>query len=694
MPRHFSGLLVLGWVAVGCGGDRAPAGATAPAAPVSVTDEGGLTVTAEDGRVRLRSVPGRTTIAGVPYGSFGFSTAPEPELVPPSFETLDAVPEPGEGARHVATKLLSRTETADGFVATLATDDPAGRTLTVAVRDAPGALPSIDVVVSDPEGVTAVFAAFSCAADEAFHGFGGRRESTNLRGASFSNWVFDYRFPTPETAYYYPVPAFESSAGYVFYVETDENVRFRMGSDVPTAFRVAVNGDRARFVVVPDGGSSGLAALTARIGRERKPPDWSLGATLSRTIQLFVDAPAVYQKKVEDDVRKLQSGAYPVTAYAYEGWARLPADFVKATNATLRGLSVHPMLYFRPFVSDDAAATEPLGRFAEATAAGYVAKTATGDPYVFPSPFDGKDAALVDFTNDAAREWWKGIVKDALDLGADGFMNDFGEQVLPDMVFSDGSTGVTLHNRYPVLEHRTAREALDEYVAEHPDREPFFFVRGGYSGTPGATAYENAEFPGDETCDYSKRTGLPSIVPDLLNRSILGGYGFDTDIGGYADFDGRGPDAELYSRWSEAAALLPFFRVHNSALTGVKMPWSYDDATEKTWIAMAKLHERARPLLLSLWDQALAGGAPPIRPLWLDADGGSPPHVDDEWMLGPDVLVAPVLEAGATEREVYVPEGCFRLHGEGDAIMGPRTVPVPAPVGELPWFSRCDTSPF
>ena len=81
-----------------------------------------------------------------------------------------------------------------------------------------------------------------------------------------------------------------------------------------------------------------------------------------------------------------------------------------------------------------------------------------------------------------ARAWWKGLVRGMLEKGADGFMDDFGEQVLSDMVFADGSTGASMHNRYPVLQHRATREAIDELLADEPGREIYFFTRAGYTG--------------------------------------------------------------------------------------------------------------------------------------------------------------------------------------------------------------------
>ena len=153
-------------------------------------------------------------------------------------------------------------------------------------------------------------------------------------------------------------------------------------------------------------------------------------------------------------------------------------------------------------------------------------------------------------------------------------------------------------------------------------------------------------------------------------------------------------------RWSQAAALTTHFRVHGSAFNGVRMPWFFEPGdpqpkAEALWKEAADLHVRARPLILQLWQEAADTGMPIARPMWLhDAAAEGNPHNDDQWMLGPDLLVAPVLEAGVNQREVWLPEGCWRLHGEGEELGGSASVMVDAPLDVLPWFARCGTSPL
>ncbi|HSO99775.1 MAG TPA: TIM-barrel domain-containing protein, partial [Solirubrobacteraceae bacterium] len=325
---------------------------------------------------------------------------------------------------------------------------------------------------------------------------------------------------------------------------------------------------------------------------------------------------------------------------------------------------------------------------------GLVATRADGSPYTFISNFNA-NAAQIDFTNPAAVAWWQRRIRHALDLGADGFMQDFGEQVQADMHFHDGSTGEQMHNRLPVLYDRATRQAVRAYERTHRGRQIYFFTRAGYSGTPGDAAYESANFPGDETTDWTPASGLASQTPDMLNRGIGGAFGFGTDIGGYFDIPYGATSKELFLRWAEWAALAPVFRLHGSVLSGVHAPWTYDAQTVATYKRLVALHLRARPLIAALWRKADATGVPVARPLWL-ATPGDPQAArqDQEWLLGSNLLVAPVVTQGATSRSVYFPAGCWQLVGHGLRYSGGRSASVPASLTTLPYFLRCRANPF
>ena len=676
------------------------------------------------GRTVLRQVAppgGLGVVPPVPENQFGTQSAPPPALYSPFaflvgthkvnqtpsgqwVATLQNVTE--GGTVYGATKVVAGGPSGNGLHLTLATSDPTGRTLdvTIAPRGRGFQVRARPVPAS---GVAAMADAFSSSPKEAFHGFGGRHDSVDARGTEFFTYLQQenfgsgsatvltepsqpgrdrYMFPNGPYATYYAQSQFVSNAGYGFWLDRDEIARWRMASDRPDAWHVEVAAPAIDYVVAPGGPARALGSLTALTGRQPAPPSWALGGSiLDRLVKYPSDDATQHQAEIASDLANMKKYGVKPAAYRIEGWAELPPDVLANDIAALRRRGIHPMVYFRAFVGKDTTGTDDPKYYDEAVSKGYVATHADGSPYTFTSNFNN-DGAIIDFTNPAAVAWWQGRIRAALRMGADGFMQDFGEQVFDDMHFHDGSTGAQMHNRFPRLFHRATAQVVAAFRRSHPHRQIWWFTRSGYSGS---ARYEPGNFPGDETTDWTRSSGLASQTTDMLNRAVGGAFGFTTDIGGYFDIGPyQATTKELFIRWAEWAALSPFFRLHGSVLAGTHMPWSYDTQTLRLYKSMAALHRRARPLLARLWRSARRNGIPPTRPLWLQFPSDSRAAAQDqEWMLGPSVLVAPVVTEGAVSRSVYFPRGCWT--GAGMKVRGPRAKTVKAPLTRLPYFVRC-----
>ena len=604
------------------------------------------------------------------------------------------------------------------LVLTLSTNDPSGRKLVVrvgaksrhAVRVRVHAVPSAGVAMIGDSFETPAAAGHQ----DGFFGFGGRHDRIDQRGRVLSNFVNQESlditgsgshtapddlamYPNGPAAAYYPQAMFWTTR-YGFLTPQQDLTRFKLAADRPDAWNVTASAARLDYVVAPGAPRRSVRTLTALTGRHRVPPRWALGTILDRLVKNSGETYPHYQAMLRDDIRKIDQYQLPLTAYRIEGWGFPDSDdnhglalhtWVHGPQQAtmirqLRARGIHPLAYIRPWLEPGSA---PV-------AAGYAVKDAAGDPFYVVGSGERR-FALVDFTNPRAVAWWQRQVRAMLDLGFDGFMLDYGEQVLFDMHFSDGTTGLTRHNDYLTLYTKATRQAVTRFHRDHPRRQPWFFNRAGFTGLPGTTAYENANFPGDETTDWSRASGLPSQTTDMLSRAVGGAYGYTTDIGGYLDYLSPPSTKELFLRWAAWAALSPAFRLHGSGKTGTHTPWSYDAETVRIYKQLSRLHLRARPLLQRLWKEAARTGAPPTRPLWwqdpADRKGW---HQDQEWLLGPDLLVAPVVDQGVESRRVYLPRGCWQLHGRGEHRAGRRTVTVAAGLGSLPWFSRCGTAPL
>lgn len=717
----------------------APA-AGAPAGDPIVVDAGGarivveqspfrLSVTGADGQSVLREVahPAEDTLAepltSDPIGT-GIDNQDTPTLYAPlSFlvgtETLTQQPT-GEwisnllsgrrqGTWYSAQSVEKVEQVGDDTRLTLSTNDPSGRELVVLLGAQGTDAVHVRVHAEPADGVAMLGDSFEAGTDDGFFGFGGRHDNLDQRGHVLSSFVNQENlaatpadtenknmYPNGPSAAYYPQAMFWTTR-YGFLLDQPELARFKMAADRDDAWNVAASTSHLDYVVAPGAPRRSVGTLTAMTGRHRTPPPWALGTMMDRLVKNQGETYDDYEGKLRQDIADIDRYDVPLTAYRIEGWGfpggsnhglALHTWVHGKPQATmirrLRSRGIHPLAYVRPWLEPDSAPVE----------AGYAVRDASGDPY-YVTGSGNRQFGLVDFTNPAAVAWWQKQVKGILDLGFDGFMQDYGEQVLFDMHFADGTTGYTRHNDYFALYAKATMQELRRYHRAHAERRPWFFTRAGYTGMPGSTRYEFANFPGDETTEWDRASGLASLTTDMLSRAVGGAYGFATDIGGYFDYTTAPTTKELFIRWAEWAALSPIFRLHGSGLTGTHTPWSYDAETLRIYRQMSNLHLRARPLITKLWKEADATGAPPTRPLWFaDPDDRQGWHQDQEWLLGDDVLVAPVVVKGATSRSVYLPAGCWQLHGRGDRRTGGQSVTVAAGLGTLPWFTRCGTSPL
>jgi alpha-D-xyloside xylohydrolase len=316
-------------------------------------------------------------------------------------------------------------------------------------------------------------------------------------------------------------------------------------------------------------------------------------------------------------------------------------------------------------------------------------------------PYD-KAGSDIDTTNpEAANWWWNLIHTDIASQGFDYFWADETEPDLPpDGAYLHVGPGAEYFNVYPLLHTAAIYDGMREQAAKGDRRRALILSRDAYTGIQrnGAIVWTSDISP---TWDTFRRQ-----VPTLLNDSASGIPYVGSDIGGWQGLPQHTPAhpplidpsstnvhgyddyPELYVRWFEMGVFEPTMRTHGTRT--YNEVWSYGPQAEPILEKYLKLRYTLMPYLYSLGWAAHENGAPLMRALWMDFPGDT--HVfnmSDEYMFGPSLLVAPVLEQGATTREVYLPAGTdWYNYWTNERVQGGQRTTVQSPIDTIPLFVR------
>lgn len=304
--------------------------------------------------------------------------------------------------------------------------------------------------------------------------------------------------------------------------------------------------------------------------------------------------------------------------------------------------------------------------FREAAECGYLVRhPATGEPYL--TRWWQGYGGLLDVSNEAALAWWRvGLQRLQTEYGVDGFKFDGGESnfVPPDAV---------LHHALP---RRLYADLYATWVAQH---FAYTEMRAAWRSQRHGILFRQW----DKWSRWGLDNGLHSVLTQALALSMIG-YPFILPdmIGGNA-YNGETPDRELLIRWTQLTALLP-------AMQFSLPPWLYDDETDRICRHWTTIHAGLAPYLQTLVTQATTDGTPIVRPLFWHAPGDHTAlHINDQFMLGDVLLVAPVVTPNTTSRDVYLPAGRWRDRWTGTDFEGGQWLRAyPAPLESMPVFER------
>ncbi|MFW6285193.1 MAG: alpha-glucosidase [Bacillota bacterium] len=334
---------------------------------------------------------------------------------------------------------------------------------------------------------------------------------------------------------------------------------------------------------------------------------------------------------------------------------------------------------FLTYVSPFLLVGESLYETAEES--GYLALNKEGGTYKVD--FGEFECGIIDLTHPDAFDWFKGVIQETIiDYGVKGWMADFGEYLPTDAVLHNGVPALIMHNEWPVLWARLNYEAVKE---KGKLGEVFYFMR---AGNHGSQKYSTCMWNGDQSVNWNTHDGIPSVIPSSLSMGVIGVPYTHSDIGGYTSIYGNIRTKELFERWLELSVFSAFMRTHEGNRPNENFQFYHDDETLSRMARMSTLRVMMKPYVKAIVEEASQKGLPLQRPLFMHYEEDMAAYaIQDSFLFGPDVLVAPVLKEGATTRTVHLPnDEWVHLFTKKTYHGGDHT--VDAPIGYPPVFYR------
>ncbi len=432
-----------------------------------------------------------------------------------------------------------------------------------------------------------------------------------------------------------------------------------------------------------------LYQATEITGRMPMLPDWAFGtwlglqggeAKVDAIIKLaLVENNPVSAVWIQDWVGRRK------TRFGSQLWWTWTADTVAYPNfpefcKRMHKRNIRVLGYINSFMANEGKL------FEEAKSKGYLVRNKKGKDYEIKTA--GFPAYLIDLTNPAAFQWMKNVIHyNLIDVGLSGWMADYGEWLPLDAQLFSGINAFDYHNQYAVDWARLNHEAIHEAGR---DSDIVFFTR---SGAIGSAKYSTLFWAGDQMVDWGENDGLPSAVCALITSGLSGITINHSDIGGYTTVDNVflkvKRDEELLKRWIEFAAFTPVFRTHEGLKPESNVQIYSNDSMMKFFSRFGKIHFALKNYFKELNKEATEKGIPIVRALLLEFPDDSLTYsIKDEFLLGEDLLVAPVVVKGANSREVYFPAGEWLNVWTNETIKGNLKRLIKSEVGFPPVFIK------
>ncbi|WP_174614318.1 glycoside hydrolase family 31 protein [Virgibacillus ihumii] len=529
-------------------------------------------------------------------------------------------------------------------------------------------------------------------ADDHFYGFGEKSGHLDKRGEKYEMWNTDVYAPhNPETdPLYQSIPYFMTMRnGHAHGVFFDNTFRTKFNMKEKDGYFSfsAEGGQLDYYVMAGPGPKDVLMQYTHLTGRMPLPPKWALGYQQSR-----------YSYESEKEVRELAKNfierGIPVdvihldihymNGYRVFSFDKEKFPYPEKLISDLREMGIRIVPIVDPGVKKDV----EYSIYQEGITNDLFCKYLEGDVY-FGDVWPGR-SAFPDFTDSNVRKWWGNKHKVYSKIGIEGIWNDMNEPAVFNetktmdtsvMHRNDGrpATHRELHNIYGL---KMAEATYDGMKEQLNGKRPFLLTRAGFAGIQ----RYGSVWTGDNRSFWEH---LQMTLPMVMNLGISGVPFAGPDVGGFA----HDTNAELLVRWMQVGAFTPYFRNHAAIGTVYQEPWQFGSENEFIMKKYIQMRYKWMPQLYTLFHDASVKGLPVMRPLFMEyPEDVKTYNLNDQFMVGDNVIIAPILAPSVTDRSVYLPRGYWTDFETGEVYTGGKVHLIHVELDQLPIFVKNGTA--
>lgn len=528
---------------------------------------------------------------------------------------------------------------------------------------------------------------------EQFFGLGEKSGTLNRRGKTFTMWNSDKPcYGITEDPLYKSIPFFMSNFGYGIFFDNTYKSKFDFGATSNDYYSFETpGGEMIYYFIFGPSYKQIIERYTQLTGKPIMPPAWALGFSQCRG--MYTNEKLAREAAFEFRKRQIPCDII----YQDIGWTQYLQDFEwrRENYENPKGMVADLAAQgFKMIVSQDPVISQNNRmQWQEADSLGYFAKDIrNGKSYNMPWPWGG-NCGVVDFTKPEVANWWGTYQQKVLNDGVKGFWTDMGEPAWSneedvDRLYMKHYAGMhnEIHNVYGFTWDKVVSEQFEK---RNPNQRVFQMTRAAFAGMQRYTfGWSGDSGDGDNVLNGWNKLAAQVSLAQSAGMGLIPFW--TTDISGYCgDIKDREAMSELYIRWMQFGVFNPLSRAHHEGNNAAE-PWTFGIEAERICREAINLKYTLHPYFYTYARDAYDTGLPLMRALILEyPDDAETSKLDNQFMLGKELLVAPVVEKEASKRKIYLPDGEWIDYSDGKTVYkGKEWIDYPVSLSTIPVFVK------